>query len=231
MIKRGQSQRIGNSGELCKPVGELTGLELESAALRAELLASSCDLQQAKQQILELKVRRADLTARLAEREHWIADLQGSWAWRLMKPLWKVHRHFAKKRSTPVPPKSTGKVVFALDAAEETQPSATSFTITGWCYAHGGREVVGVRAKIGSQSYFARYGLDRSDVADLNSFHGARCETGFSVTVPLTPDARVARLEAIAQGEAWRFFGECPLPKADQPALSVVDANEVRTSD
>ena len=195
----------------------LPQLVADNEALRRELLASRSGSETLIEQLWHQKGRRADVTARLAEHERWINDLRDSLVWRLIKPLWKLHLHYAKERLKEGPHKSPPTLVFAIDPLEAPGSIRSSLAISGWCYAVDGPEVVGVRAKLGSKSYLARYGLKRLDLAHVNAIHAGPRECGFSMTVPLAPDPSVIRLEAIAQGSPWRCFVECAVPRSRNP--------------
>jgi O-antigen biosynthesis protein len=157
------------------------------------------------------KARRADLTARLGERDEWIDQVRKSRAWRLIKPVWKFERYLRKHRSSSASLIKLGELVFGVDPVPTSTTSSRQLTITGWCFSDGGPEVVGIRARLDRKSYFACYPLTRNNITSEILDHPAALQNGFSVTVP---DANVNSpfsLEAIAQGGRWqRFFSSNP---------------------
>ncbi len=170
------------------------------------LVSRSWELRRAEHEAWENKVRRADLTARLNDRDRWIESVEHSWAWKIAKPLWKLQRRFSKHVAGSIGELSD--LVYALDCPDGWNPSNGVLTISGWCFAHGGPQVVGVRARVGRKSYFGHYGLIREDVAQkVPDYPGARYG-GFSINITLSPGTSTVRLEAIGQGTSWKCFVE-----------------------
>jgi O-antigen biosynthesis protein len=175
---------------------------------RLELLELRARLEWLERNLWENKVRRADLTARLKDRDRWIKGVRDSRAWKMIKPFWKLQQHFSRARHRRPEGKRHGELVFALDCPEPAFIPGELLQISGWCFAHGGPEIVGVRAKVGSKSYLARYGLERHNRLTPAADYPAALHSGFSVSVPILPGASSFRLEAIAQGGLWECFFE-----------------------
>ncbi|MEP7071571.1 MAG: glycosyltransferase [Verrucomicrobiota bacterium] len=176
----------------------------EIHALRSELDRLDCD-------VWENKVRRADLAARLQERDNSLGEIQKSIAWKAAKPFWKIQRHFSRPRSGAKAAADRNDLSFALDNAGQWNTTHDVLTLKGWCFARSGPPVAGLRAKVGRKSYFARYGLPRTDGAAAALDHPATVYRGFTLKVPIPNDATALRLEAIVQGGAWQCFLEHPL--------------------
>lgn len=212
---------------------ELRASEQERAALaaaynenQAELAASRSKAERLEREVWDNKVRRADFAARLQERDEWIGEVKHSVAWKAAKPLWKIQRHFARRKSVKTEQKTLDKLVFALDSAPIWNPARDSVKLTGWCFARNGPQIVGVRAKIGRKSYFAQYGLQRQDVAQAAATYPAALNSGFSVSVPITRET--IHLEVIADNGRWRCFLKHSLaPSAEAAAATAMRQHDL----
>ncbi len=185
---------------------------------RAELAVLRSELEREEREVWDSKVRRADLTARLKDRDQRIQEIQASVAWKIAKPFWKLQRHFSRR---PTDTSKSGELVFALDGPGTWTASHDALAMKGWCFARGGPQIIGVRAKIGRKSYFARYGLKREDVAQTNIDYPAAFYSGFSIIVPIPKGTSSVRLEAIAQGRSWECFHEESLISAKEDGRDV----------
>ncbi len=188
---------------------EASELKLRANLQRTEAseLTLRANLERVEREAWENKARRADLTARLKERDRLIQDVQGSAVWKAIKPLWKLQRHFSG-RPNDATQEISNELVFGLDAPSNWTTPHDVLLIRGWCLARSGPEIVGVRAKVGRKSYFARYGLERPDLARAAGSLSAAMQCGFTVEIPVPRGASPVRLEAIAHGEAWQCFSE-----------------------
>jgi O-antigen biosynthesis protein len=170
----------------------------------AQITALRSRLEYMEREAWENKARRADATARLKDRDRRIQDIEGSAAWKLLKPLWKLERHFSAAREEN---STSANRVFAVDTPN-TLSADDVLTIRGWCYARTGAQVVGVRAKIGRKSYLAKYGLKREDAEGVTVHDPATLYSGFAIELPISEVTSPVRLEAIAQGCPWECFQE-----------------------
>jgi O-antigen biosynthesis protein len=190
-------------------------LQAETATLRARL-------ERAERETWEHKAKRAEATARLKDRERLLEQIQRSAAWKVVKPLWKL---FNRSRKSTVPA-AARDLAFALDLPAVWRTSREVLLIKGWCFSRSGKQVVGVRAKIGSKGRLARYGLERTDLArSLRDFPFAR-HSGFSIEIRVPPGTSTVRLEAIEQGSDWQMFFEHQLEREKG-----ADADEEMESD
>ncbi|HEX8076823.1 MAG TPA: glycosyltransferase, partial [Chthoniobacterales bacterium] len=80
--------------------------------------------------------------------------------------------------------------------------------IKGWCFSKSGRQIAGVRVKIGPKTRFARYGLERDDIAASFPDCPAAKRSGFTVELRVPKGKSTVRLEAIEQGNDWQPFLE-----------------------
>ncbi len=186
---------------------------------RAELIAVRAKLGCVEREMWENKVRRADLTARLLERDQWISEIRKSPLWRMLKPLWKLQRHMPSRRKESGAQRRAGQVVFAVDALDTASTSSKVITMSGWCFSQGGSEVVGIRAKVDGRSYLATYGLQRDEIECFTPEYPGALHSGFCVTFPRPDTGASVFLEAIAQGGSWQSFFKYSFA-SDIPALT-----------
>jgi O-antigen biosynthesis protein len=174
--------------------------------LQTEAAAIQTRLDRAEREMWEHKAKRADATARLKARERLLEQIQRSVPWKLVKPLWKLFNRSGKgKRDLNEP---TGDIAFSLDLPTRWKTSRDVLLIKGWCFSRSGRHIAGVRAKIGRKSRFARYGLERPDLAQsFRDWPSARY-SGFTVEIQVPRGTSTVRLEAIEQGSDWQLFFE-----------------------
>jgi hypothetical protein len=196
---------------------KIAALTSDSEAMRKELSSLRPKLESIQRQAWDYKAYRADLTTRFKDRDRRIQEIERSLAWKITKPFWKLERHFKR---TPEQIAAAGQLVFALDGPGTWNASYDVFTLKGWCYSSRGPQIVGVRAKVGRKSYFARYGIEREPVAQTAPNHPPALYSGFSVDVPVPEGTSSIRLEGIAQGSRWECFLEHPVPpRTDQPQI------------
>jgi GT2 family glycosyltransferase len=132
-----------------------------------------------------------------------LEQIQSSVAWKIVKPIWKLF-HRSRKKS-----ELSGDLVFALNLPKGWVTNRDVLLVKGWCFSRSGRQLAGVRVRIGKKARLARYGLERSDVA--NSFPGnpAAGHCGFTIELKVPKGVSTVQLEAIEQGADWQpFFRE-----------------------
>ena len=113
--------------------------------LQTETATLQTRLERAVRETWELKAKRAETTARLKNRERLLEQIQRSAAWKAVKPLWKLFNRSRKsERQT-----ADGDLTFALDLPAQWETSREILLIKGWCFSRSGRQIAGVRAKIG----------------------------------------------------------------------------------
>src|SRR6266480_6178828 len=211
-----EEQRSKLENDLRSLEEQRLSLEVALDEHQAELAAHRSELERLEREVWENRVRRADFAARLKEREKWITELQESFVWKAAKPLWKAERHLSRRKAAKPEP-AADEIVFALDGPGVWNARRNSVELTGWCFTRGGPQIVGVRAKIGRKSYFARYGLQRADVAKTAMTDAATLYSGFSLRIPVTPETSVIRLEAIPHNGPWRLVLEHSLAAPAPP--------------
>jgi len=176
-------------------------LETETAMLQRRL-------ERAVRETWELKAKRAEATARLKNRERLLEQMQRSAAWKIVKPIWKLFN-----RSPRSEPAVNSDLSFALDLPEKWKTSREILLIKGWCFSRSGKQIAGLRAKIGSKGRLARYGLARPEMADSQRHFPLARHSGFTVEIRVPPGISMVRLEAIEQGSDWQPFFEHQLER------------------
>ncbi len=182
---------------------ELHAIQVSIRLLETETLALEARLERAVRETWELKAKRADTTARLKNRDALLERIQHSRLWKTVKPLWKLFN-----RSRQSQPDANSDLTFALDWPISWKTNREILFLKGWCFSRSGREIAGVRAKVGRKARFARYGLERTDLAvSMREFPLAR-HSGFTIEVRVPPGISTVRLEAIEHGADWQLFFE-----------------------
>jgi GT2 family glycosyltransferase len=174
-------------------------LQSDAAGVRAQL-------ERAEREAWDQKVRRADATAKLKARERLLEQIQHSAAWKIVKPIWKLFHRSRPKAEDMV---FGSDLAFALELPKQWATNRDVILIKGWCFSRSGKQVAGIRAKIGNKARTARYGLERRDVADSFRGYAAARQSGFTVEVKVPPGTTTVQLEVIEQGSDWKpFFHE-----------------------
>jgi GT2 family glycosyltransferase len=171
--------------------------------LQTDAAETRLRLERAERDAWDQKVRRADATAKLKARDRLLERIQRSAAWKIVKPIWKIFNRSRKQRNdTPF----NSDLAFALDLPKRWKTNRDVLLIKGWCFSRSGRQIAGVRAKIGNKARLARYGLERPDVAEsFRDYPGAR-QSGFTVELKVPPGTSTVQLQAIEQGSDWQPF-------------------------
>lgn len=191
-------------GALENASAELSALRYEIWILRKGISDLETRVERAERQASEHKVKRADTSARLQMREKELQAIRTSALWRTVKPIWKL----AKRGTLPPESNHAGDLAFAFDLPQEWTTSRERLLIKGWCFSKSGRDLAGVRAKVGSKGRMARYGLERPDIAQIYGDSSAARFSGFTVEVDVPIGRSAVRLEAIEQGGVWEPFFE-----------------------
>jgi GT2 family glycosyltransferase len=187
---------------------------LNSLKTLAYLLATdAADLQsraqRAEREAWDQRARRADATAKLKSRERLLEQIQRSGAWKIVKPIWKLFNRSRKGE----PKLAADEIAFAVDLPKRWKTNREIILIKGWCFARNGKQIAGIRAKVGRKARLARYGLERADLAgSLREYPEARC-SGFTIELKVPPGICNVRLEYIEQGSDWQPFFEHKLER------------------
>jgi glycosyltransferase involved in cell wall biosynthesis len=193
--------------------------------LQTDVAESRVRLEQMEREAWDQKARRADATAKLRGRERLLEQIQHSTAWKIVKPIWKL---FHRSRPQAEDMTFISDLAFALELPKRWTTNRDVLLIKGWCFSRSGKQIAGIRARIGKKARLARYGLERRDVAESFRGYAAARQSGFTVEVKVPPGTSTVQLEAIEQGSDWKPFFHEELrretnghtPDPDEPAES-----------
>jgi GT2 family glycosyltransferase len=188
----------------------LNAVKTLTRLLQNDAAESRVRLERAEREVWEQKVKRADAASKLKDRESLLEQIRESTAWKLVKPIWKIFNRSRKK--DPAEP-ITRDLAFALDLPKQWKTSREILLLKGWCFSRSGREIAGIRAKLGKKGRLGRYGLARPDLAASFGDWPAARQSGFTVELRVPPGRSTLRLEMIEQGSDWQPFFEHELER------------------
>jgi GT2 family glycosyltransferase len=185
--------------------------------LRSNVRDLQLSLKRAEREAAENKVKRADATARLNERERELEAIRKSPLWRAVKPLWKLT---GSLRSSKRDGRSASNddILFEVESPKDWTTGGEVLLVKGWCFSKQDREIAGVRAKIGRKGRLGRYGLERMDIAQAYRSSKVARFSGFTIELPVPSGQSTVRLECIGQGGDWQTFFEHELTGNRQAA-------------
>jgi GT2 family glycosyltransferase len=196
-------QRLGSGATTGAAETKVAAIRTLVGRVRGEIVKLRARIDDAEHEASDQRVRRADAAARLKIAEERLAAIERSPVWKTAKPLWKIFRR--KTKSADI---AASDLAFGIDTPAEWTTGRDILLIRGWCHSLGGRELAGVRVKIGRKSRFARYGLARRDVLQENPHLPAAARSGFTVEIRVPRGKSMIQLEAIEQGGTWQRFFE-----------------------
>lgn len=174
--------------------------------LRSSVRQLQLTLKTAEREAAENKVKRADATARLNERERELDAIRKSALWRAVKPIWKLT---ARLRNSNLPARlASDDILFEIESPKDWTTSGEVLLVKGWCFSKTGRDIAGVRAKIGRKGRLGRYGLERTEIAQAYRSSKVARFSGFTIELPVPRGQSTVRLESIEQGGDWQPFFE-----------------------
>src|SRR6266576_529858 len=202
----------------------LNMLKTLARLLESDAAENRSQVERAEREAWNQKVRRADASTKLKAREQLLEQIQRSAAWKIVKPIWKLFNRSRKR--TP----DTGDIIdlaFALDLPKQWTTSRDLLLIKGWCFSRSGRQIAGIRAKIGNKAKLACYGLDRPDIAKRFREYPEAQHCGFTIELKVLSGISTIQLEAIEQGSDWQPFLREKLERETNADLS--DESELST--
>ena len=206
---------------------KLTALRAALRTVEVEFAKLETRLERSEREAWQQKAKRAEATAKLNDRERLLQRIQESAVWKSVKPIWKLLH--SSRKSARIDAPRTNDFAFGLDTPERWTTSSEILFIKGWCLSRSGREIAGVRAKIGKKGRLGRYGLEREDVAAHFERTNLSRFSGFTVEVPVPVGSSTVQLEAIVQGGDWEPFVTHQLQRegtAAAPDLARADAKK-----
>lgn len=227
-------------GELLRERGEQTRLlsrleqdtvsqKRELAQLRDQILEVASQLAHDRRAMWNARVRRADATARLLQREQELRRIKRSLPWKTVKPLWKLGRFFAAEETPP----AARQIAFAIDSPADWNDISEKVVISGWCFHPTGEQIAGVRARIGGKTHIGHYGFERNDVAGIIGHGSVARHSGFTIECKIPAEPSTIVIETIVQGEEWKAFFERELkrPAPGQRRVASQKAGPARKPD
>ena len=146
-------------------------------------------------------MRRADLTAKLQDRNRFLEALKSAWWWKLIKPLWRdLGGETADAVATAA---GGGRLAWAMDEPKSWEVQNEEVLLRGWCFAQEGDAISGLRAKVNGKTFYARYGLPRPDVTENLGAPERDPACGYEIAARLPLGTSIVLLEAISQGGDW----------------------------
>jgi len=205
---------------------KLTAFGATMGLVRRQTLTLEAGLERSEREACLQKVKRAEVAARLADRERRLKRIEGSGIWKSVKPLWKLlNRSRRQKLPTQA---SSSDLAFGLEAPTQWKISGEILLIKGWCLSRGGREIAGIRAKIGKKGRLGRYGLARPNLAFPIGRASAALHSGFTIEMPVPAGVSTVRLEAIVHGGDWEAFFEHQIEREGTDAEAAADLDPGR---
>lgn len=201
----------------------LNSLRTNARLLQTEVLELQAQLERAQREAWDQKARRADATAKLKTRDQLLDQIQRSAAWKIVKPIWKLFNRARNREGDQT--NLSADLAFAFDLPKRWKTNRDVVLIKGWCFSRSGREIAGVRAKIGRKARLARYGLERLNVAEMFPDHPAARQSGFTVELQVPAGVSVVQLEAIELGSQWQPFFEHELKREADPGEDEAEWN------
>jgi glycosyltransferase involved in cell wall biosynthesis len=182
---------------------QINAIKSSVRLLQTDITNLRLRMEQAEREAWDQKARRADATAKLKERDRALEQIEHSASWKLIKPVWKL---FNRSRKTAKATGINSDLAFALDLPRRWKTNREVLLIKGWCFSRSGKQIAGIRAKVGRKAKLARYGLERSDVHESFSDYPEAKRCGFTVELKVAPGISTIHLETIEQGGEWQPF-------------------------
>ncbi|MFL6527216.1 MAG: glycosyltransferase [Chthoniobacterales bacterium] len=102
----------------------------------------------------------------------------------------------------------TSRFRFWVDPPEDWLKPKRYLHLSGWCFALSGGAVTEVRARVGSKTFRAYYGIPRPDVAAAYDRRAGSLRNGFAIDVVVPWGRRTVVLEARSHAGEWEPFFE-----------------------
>jgi len=195
----------------------INGLKTLARLLQADAAEAQSHLEKMSREAWDQKVRRADTTAKLKGRDLLLQQIQGSAAWKIVKPIWKL---FHRSRKPAADLASASEFAFALDLPKRWKTNREILLIKGWCFSRKGKQLAGIRVRLNSKAKLAHYGLERPDVVDLFPDYPEAQRCGFTIELKIPAGNSTLQLEAIEQGSDWQPFLREKIERATNAGMS-----------
>src|SRR6476620_4708305 len=214
-LRRYVGWSTANSSEaLASAHRKVNELKAVARLIQGDHAEHETELDRTQREAAEHRARRADVTAKLKERDRLLDQIQHSVSWKVVKPVWKL---FNRSRRNANSDTLSPDLTFAVDLPKSWTVKRRVLLIKGWCLSRSGRQLAGVRVMIGRKARFAEYGLERKDLADIFPEHPTAIRSGFVVVIKVPPGESTLRFEAIEHGSQWETFFHTRLYREPSP--------------
>jgi GT2 family glycosyltransferase/ribosomal protein L29 len=181
----------------------INALKTLARLLQTDAADAQSKLEKTSREAWDQKARRADAIAKLKGRDLLLEQIQGSAAWKIVKPIWKL---FHRSRKPAVELASTSEFAFAFDLPKHWKTNREVLLIKGWCFSRKGKQLAGIRVRLNNKAKLARYGLDRPDIASRFRDYPEAQHCGFTIELKVPRGSSTIQFEAIEQGSDWQPF-------------------------
>ena len=225
----GQTQRLldGTQVKLLESQNKIQLLETELGQTQGVLGQTQATLEQTQgvlgqtQASLEqtqatLEQTQTQLNAQYYETEILRAEISGmksSKFWKL-REKWFSLKGKLKKRLRNL----RGGYLFSIDSPINWKISNSQIEIVGWCF-HDILNIQNIRARVGTEIFLGKYGIPRPDVAQQYNDISTAQNSGFQISVELSPGNYQLILEVEDKKGKWHELAIYPI------SISTVKAN------
>ena len=206
--KLGESQQ--KIGILETKLGE-SQLQLNGNILKLQESQSKIELLET-----ELWKTQAELEAQHYEKEILRAEIyamKSSKFWKL-REKWFSLKGKLKKRLRNLQP----RFLFSIDSPIDWKISNSEIEIVGWCF-HDLLNIQNIRARVGTEIFLGQYGIPRPDVAQKYNDISTTQNSGFQISVQLSPGNYQLILEVEKKKGKWHELATYPI------SISTIEAN------
>ncbi len=191
----------GNQVKLSESQISIQQLETELGKTQTTLAQTQTSLEQTK---AELNAQNYETETLKVE----ISAMKSSKFWKLREKLFSLKGKFQKLLP---------RFLFSIDSPIDWKFSNPQ-EIVGWCF-HNNLNIQNIRARVGAEIFLGKYGIPRPDVAQQYNDISTAFNSGFEISVQLSPGSYQLILEAEDQEGKWHEFATYPI------SVSTVEAN------
>ena len=204
----GEAQRLldGTQVKLLESQNKIQLLETELGQTQGVLGQTQATLEQTQTQLnaqhYETEILRAE-----------ISGMKSSKFWKL-REKWFSLKGKLKKRLRNL----RGGFLFSIDSPINWKISNSQIEIVGWCF-HDILKHQNIRARVGTEIFLGKYGIPRPDVAQQYNDISTAQNSGFQISVELSPGNYQLILEVEDKKGKWHELAIYPI------SISTVKAN------
>ena len=226
----GEAQRLldGTQVKLLESQNKIQFLETELGQTQGVLGQTQATLQETQATLQEtqttlqetqatLQQTQAQLDAQHYETEMLRAEISGmksSKFWKLREKWFSLKGKLKKKLKN-----LRGRFIFSIDSPINWKISNSQIEIVGWCFHNSILKIQNIRARVGTEVFFGKYGIPRPDVAQQYNDISTAQNSGFQISVELSPGNYQLILEVEEKKGKWHELVTYPI------SISTVEAN------